>query len=200
MSEQSTLAHPVFQPRPGIQGISTAYLAACLAERTVVVESGCWEWDRHTNGAGYGMIDLQHWDWFQTTVAVHRTVYRLCVEPIPAGLCVLHRCDNPSCCRPDHLFVGTNLDNIADKMAKGRQARGDKLRQHEFVKGEAVKTSRMTAEKVMELRHRKATGEPTKTLAREFGISITQAGYIIRGESWAHLPFGESLDLLLGKE
>lgn len=84
---------------------------------------GCWEWTGNRSGgtrtAPYGR--------FQRTVngklqivRAHRYAYEITYGPIPDGLRVLHRCDNPPCCRPDHLFLGTDLDNALDKKAKGR--------------------------------------------------------------------------------
>ncbi len=190
MSDQATAARSSFQPRPGIQGLATAYLCTCLEDRITVIETGCWEQSGTDNGKGYGFVDLKHWpEWPERCVQLHRLVYRLCVGPIPDGLCVLHRCDNPPCCRPDHLFLGTDLDNTADKVAKGRQASGESVRvNHEHLKGEVVKTSRATAESVMEIRRREAAGESQVDLASEFGLSDTQVSSIVRGKSWAHLP------------
>jgi len=75
----------------------------------------CWPWTHGKTLAGYG----------QTTVngekrLAHRLAWELAVGPIPAGLCILHRCDNPPCCNPAHLFLGTKKDNAADAIAKGR--------------------------------------------------------------------------------
>jgi hypothetical protein len=190
MSEQTTSTRPVFQPRPGIQGLATAYLCACLAERVVIVESGCWEQAGGDNGRGYGFIDLKHWaEWPERIVQLHRLAYRLCVGPIPDGLCVLHRCDNPPCCRPDHLFLGTNLDNIEDKIGKGRQAKGSAVRaNHDHLKGEAVVTSHFTADQIMEMRQREAAGEHPATIAADFGTAPDYVVAVARGDCWTHLP------------
>lgn len=192
MAEQETIApQPHFQPRPGIQGLATAYLAAQLSVKAVVTESGCWEWTGADTSKGYGFIDLKNWEWPERVVLVHRLVYRLCVGPVPKGLCVLHRCDNPPCINPTHLFLGDNLDNIADKMAKGR---------HRSPVGEEHGNSRMTAEAVMRLRSRAAKGQSAASLAHEFHISETSVRDIIKGRTWRHLPPDPVLDLLLGRE
>lgn len=184
---ETTVIRPSFQPR--VRGTAAAYLAWQLSGNVVITESGCWEWQGTNNGRGYGHIDLRHWEWPERAPQVHRVAYMLCVGPIPDGMNVLHRCDNPPCCCPDHLFLGTTLDNIADKINKGRQAKGKKVRKnHEHLKGEVVVTARMTAEKVMELRRREAAGESFKSLADAFGLSETHVGYIVRGKAWAHLP------------
>lgn len=72
---------------------------------------GCWLWTANTRPNGYGLFG---------SVGAHRVAYELCVGPIPSGMYVCHRCDNPACVRPDHLFVGTQLDNMRDMVTKGR--------------------------------------------------------------------------------
>lgn len=91
-------------------------------DRTVRTPTGCLEWTgkRHK---GYGVTTFGR----NSTVFTHRKVWMLTFGAIPAGLCVLHRCDNPPCCNPDHLFLGTALDNARDRTAKGRGG-GEKFR------------------------------------------------------------------------
>lgn len=76
---------------------------------------GCWEYYGPCTDRDYGMIDYQGRKQF-----VHRVVYRLMKGKIPEGLLVLHTCDNPKCCNPDHLFIGTHKDNTQDMIKKGR--------------------------------------------------------------------------------
>lgn len=82
---------------------------------------GCWEWRASVATNGYGQV------WTDTSagrggkkMAAHRCAWLLTHGELPAGLCVLHRCDNPLCVRPDHLFLGTLSDNTQDMLAKGR--------------------------------------------------------------------------------
>ncbi len=81
-------------------------------------ESGCLPWVGNKHSFGYGQI----WDRTRALfpLSAHRLAWEFAYGPIPKGMHVLHRCDNPHCVNPDHLFLGTNLDNIADKTAKGR--------------------------------------------------------------------------------
>jgi len=107
--------------------------------------------------------------------------YRRHVGPIPTGYLVCHHCDNPSCVRPSHLFVGTPADNTADMVAKGR-ARGASH------KGEAHPGRRLTDELVREIRDRYAAGGVTqKALAEDYGVVKSTVGMIVRGETWKHL-------------
>ena len=84
--------------------------------RLNVTSSGCWEWTGAPNGVfGYGRIRFNG-----RRVLTHRLAWELSYGSVPGGLFVLHHCDNPPCCKPEHLFLGDNFDNMADKVAKGR--------------------------------------------------------------------------------
>lgn len=84
------------------------------------IEEGCWEWKRATNSMGYGVLTVNY-----RTAYAHRLAWEMENGPIPDGALVLHRCDNPRCVRPDHLFLGTHADNMADMTAKGRHRYGE---------------------------------------------------------------------------
>lgn len=80
------------------------------------IDTPCWEYDGYRNEKGYGRSQRR-----QLRGYVHRLVWEAIFGPIPEDLCVLHRCDNPPCYRPDHLFLGTRQDNSADMVRKGRK-------------------------------------------------------------------------------
>lgn len=138
-----------------------------------VTENGCWEWNGTRDRKGYGNIS-------STTITpagnylhprVHRVSWEIFVGPLAAGDIVCHKCDNPPCINPDHLFLGTALDNRRDAAMKNRTTNGE--RHH---------MARLTDEQVAEVRRRHAAGgESIKSLAREYGVSDTGLGYIIRG-------------------
>jgi hypothetical protein len=102
--------------------------------------------------------------------------------PIPEGLVICHRCDNPSCVNPAHLFLGTHADNVADKMRKGRH----RTNPH---KGEDHRSAKLTQEQVLEVRRRFAVGGISKAaLGREYGVTQTTIDHIILRATWRHLP------------
>jgi hypothetical protein len=85
--------------------------------------SGCWIWLGSIGGGGYGEVtDIPY-----RRVYVHRLAWERSGQDIPNDLCLLHKCDVPACCNPSHLFLGTRTDNMADKVRKGRQTRGEEL-------------------------------------------------------------------------
>lgn len=139
-------------------------------------KTGCWEWTGARKTAkgkpAYGTIRCGH-----ITTPVHRVAYEMLVGPIPPGMFVCHTCDNTICVRPDHWFLGTNRDNMADRRAKGR-----------YQIGSEHPTSKLTEADVIYMRQvREGTGMTYERLGRMFGISRTQARCVIRGVWWRHL-------------
>ena len=141
------------------------------------LDTPCLIWTASIDRHGYGLF----WAWGRT-VRAHRVSYELHVGPIPPcdgphGTCVLHRCDVRACVNPDHLFLGTNADNMADKIAKGRMR---------VPRGEAHGRSKLLRSEVDEIRRRYALGEATqKELAIHFGLSQPHVHNIIHFKSWA---------------
>lgn len=143
-------------------------------ERFVIRNAeGCWGWRGAVDKAGYASL---------SPFRAHRLSYELFKGPIPEGLSVLHHCDNPPCTNPDHLFVGTHADNMADATAKGRL-----LGRPNRPRGEAVKNSKLTEEKVRELRRLAAAGWRTVDLAARYGISEDAVWLVKAGKRWAHV-------------
>lgn len=112
-----------------------------LAEYSEVnTDSGCREWVRHTNADGYGMLWLNG-----GAERTHRAAWLAEHGAIPVGMHVLHRCDNRKCINIAHLFLGTNADNVADKVSKNRQGRPN-------IKGEQMGLAKLTDAKVRLIR------------------------------------------------
>lgn len=168
---------------PGQQGLT-------LEERfwSKVDRSGdCWIWTASRLRRGYGQFGLYK----RRMWKAHRVAWELTYGDIPPGLCVCHRCDNPPCVRPDHLFLGTFRDNNADCKRKARTARGDRNgariypeRLHR-TRGENHAMAKLTHADVTELRLLRQRGFTQKALAARFGISQTQVFRIVHGTRWA---------------
>lgn len=150
-----------------------------FAEKYETGEGGCWEWAGARNNDGYGTF----WNGERypgkdgkrggpVMILAHRWAYANLVDPIPAGLCVLHRCDNPGCVNPEHLFLGTQADNVADCAAKGRrnQARPNRPRVYK----------KLSAQIHAAIRERARCGERRSDLAREYGVSWQMVDTIVR--------------------
>lgn len=139
-------------------------------ERLAVNERGCWEWMGSRNEKGYGCVGLR-----SEVYAAHRAAYAMFVEPI-GDLHVLHRCDNPPCCNPEHLFIGTNMDNVADKVAKGRAVAAPPR----F--GEEHPGAKISDRDLDEIIARRAAGERCKSIAAAFGIRSDYVSRLTRGK------------------
>ena len=131
--------------------------------------SECWPWTGPRTNGGYGT--------FRGTTA-HRAVYERTVGPLLPGQVVMHTCDNPSCCNPEHLRAGTQQENIADMQDKGR--RGDC---RNF--GENHGRMKLSDSDVRCIRLLRACGAVQQRLADAFGVAQTQISRVIRGESRA---------------
>jgi len=154
----------------------------------------CWYWKRCLTPNGYGRFTFAQ-KWFMATRVAFRFTYG--ADPYPCY--VLHRCDNPLCCNPDHLFLGTHADNMSDGAKKNRFASGDKngqrthpetnwVRSHpETTRGENNGRSKLTADDVRLIRTLWSNGTTSTDLARMFGITDSCAWNAATRRSWKHL-------------
>lgn len=155
----------------------------------------CWVWTASVNKKGYGQISQLK----AGLRLAHRVSWAVHVGQIPDGLSVLHKCDRPSCVRPDHLFLGTKADNNRDKVAKGRHAksghpgfkRGDAhwaRAQPELVcRGEDVGNAKATEADVRKIREMAANGVRQNFIAEKLGLSRSLVSRVITGKTWAHV-------------
>jgi DNA-binding transcriptional regulator YiaG len=140
-----------------------------LSSYVVDDATGCWNWTLQKDRKGYGRIGVGG-----SPQGAHRLSYELHCGAIPEGEHVLHRCDNPACINPEHLFTGTNAENMADRNAKGRQQRGSKHGKAKLVESDVLAI-------------RAATGMPRNALAKQYGISVSTIKAIRAGRHWAHI-------------
>lgn len=148
----------------------------------------CWVWTGALTKFGYGHTSgLPYGE--KRPLLTHRVSWLLTHGDIPDGMCVLHRCDNPPCVRPDHLFLGSKKDNTQDMIDKGRGRAGAQPWNSRTL-GERNAHAKLTASQVVEMRKRAAAGEHYRDLADAYGISVSNANTIIIGNSWRHVwPF-----------
>lgn len=141
----------------------------------------CWEWNG-SKRSGYGrMIVGSRSDGTRRSVSAHRVSYELLYGEIPEGMEVCHKCDNPCCVNPNHLFVGTRQDNIDDRERKGRNI--------VFV-GEEQGRSKLTKKAVKDARWERAyKGTTYQALADKYGVSKKTMQNAIKGITWKCVPY-----------
>jgi len=139
---------------------------------------GCWVWQYAINNTGYGIFSEST----GKCVLSHRMAWKLTHGDIPSGLFVCHHCDNPKCVRPDHLFLGTCLDNSRDMVAKGRSYwRG----------GGGNPNAKLSESEVVEIRNEFKTARKYGffiTMARRYGVCRNSIRNVIYGDTWASHP------------
>jgi hypothetical protein len=136
--------------------------------------SGCAEWNGKLDNEGYARVLWRGKRW-----TVHRLVFHLTSGKEIGENHVLHKCDNPKCCNIDHLWLGTQQDNMRDCVLKGRNS-----------KGENKPSAKLSMIQVDEIRARRATGESTASISKLFPVSLRQIQSILSGEYW---KMGQSL-------
>jgi hypothetical protein len=134
----------------------------------------CWLWKPSSKSGDYGRIRTQG---AGPKIKAHRLSWEMHFGPIPAGLEVLHTCDNPPCVRPEHLFVGTHGDNMRDKVQKNRQARGAQMG-----------LTKLSPDIVRAIRKRLGEGASQSQVAREFHVTPPCIRAIVIGATWKHVP------------
>lgn len=135
-------------------------------------DGGCWMWIGTKVNKGYGVIGYRG-----KAIGAHRMSYIIHHGEIPDGMILLHSCDNPSCVNPDHLRLGTRAENCADKVAKGRQNRG-----------ETNSNAKVTETDVIEMRRLYANGSTCAELAEKYSLSGVGVWQIVTGRNWKHIP------------
>ena len=137
-------------------------------------DSGCWLWQRTTNGRGYGNMRAGS----RGVVRSHRIAYEVFVGPIPDGMVVCHKCDQPLCCNPEHLFADTQANNMRDAVKKGRMY---------SPRGSSNPASRLTKESVVDIRRLLQEGQQVKDVAAQYGVSPKTISAIKVRRTWTWL-------------
>jgi hypothetical protein len=139
-----------------------------IKARCTVSPTDCWEWGGALFENGYGAVKRN-----QKQYRVHRFVWALVDGHIPDGMLVLHKCDNRKCCNPDHLFLGTQLDNIHDMKRKGR----DRFKRDT--------TTKLTGADAVDILQRREVSNTE--MARKYGVSQSLISKIRSGRLWSHV-------------
>ncbi len=138
-----------------------------IKSRVFVDDNGCWIWEGALLRGGYGGINVS-----KKSHQVHRYMWELVNGEIPKGMLVCHKCDNPPCCNPSHLFLGSHKTNAEDKVSKNRQSRGESNK------------SKLTLEEVKKIKEMLESGVSHRGIAAEFGVGKTAITYINTGRCW----------------
>ena len=145
-------------------------------------EDECWEWAGYIGAQGYGALTYQNKSW-----RAHRLAYILTYGELPEmggyhGACVLHKCDNRACVNPNHLFVGTQADNLKDMRAKNRQVLATNL------KGSKNKASKLKEEDIPIIMKMRAEGFSLSRIGNKFNVDKVCIGFVVNGKTWKHVP------------
>jgi hypothetical protein len=138
-------------------------------------KTGCWEWQKYLNRCGYGQISYRG-----NHARAHRISWIVFKGDIPEGLCVLHKCDNPKCINPDHLFLGTRKDNNDDMRLKGR-------RNDVGAPGIRARHAKFNDEQILNIRTYENTWKNCEILGKQFDVSPNTIYRILKRETWKHL-------------
>ena len=140
-----------------------------------IAEEGCWPWRGRIEHTGYGVFSTSEGE-NKRPRGAHRMMWQFAHKRrVPDGLFVCHRCDNPPCVRPNHLFLGTAADNVADMMAKGRARH-------------VPRPWKLNESQVREIRQLWRSGRYTQRLLAEmFLVHSTTIHYVVKGQRWAHV-------------
>lgn len=146
-------------------------------------DSLCWEWIAGRYPFGYGMFWING-----STVGAHRVSWEITYGEIPDGMLICHKCDNPCCVNPSHLFLGTYRDNTKDMITKGRGR--DEWRYEDYLRGEKCSWSKLTKEEVLEIRRsyiKGKRGHGIRILSKKYGVAMYTIYEVVNNITWKHI-------------
>jgi len=174
--------HPQFTP-----AFIARFWTKVNKDGPLVLDTPCWLWTGHRPHGKYGRVFIK-----KCPLLTHRVSYELTFGSLPAKKHVLHRCDNPPCVRPDHLFLGTALDNAKDRMRKGRGRVYDfssELKPPKPPHGDYTTHAKVKTEDIPVIRRRYAEESiTTEQLGRIYGVTHNAISNIIKRRTWRHIP------------
>jgi hypothetical protein len=141
-------------------------------EKKVIKKDGCWDWNGCVDKDGYPLMPSG----YHKQSRAHRVSYEIFLGKIPKGKLVCHRCDNPICTNPDHLFIGDHRENQVDSINKGRAAVGIKQPK-----------SKLKENDINEIKYKLSLGVTGRRIAKEYGVAPSQISNIKNGISWKHV-------------
>lgn len=145
-------------------------------------DADCWIWLGASDKDGYGVFTIGT---AKGTSRAHRMAWELTKGPIPKGLQVLHTCDQPACVRPDHLWLGTHLQNHQDKARKGRSTLGRKKPADSIKYGDESYNHRLSSTAVQDIRKNYVPRKtPLRFFADKYGVSISTIHWVVSGSTW----------------
>ena len=136
------------------------------------MSKGCWNWSGKKHSSGYGMLYANGKKYY-----AHRVSYVIHIGDPVDDMHVLHKCDNPVCTNPKHLFLGTHKDNMLDRDRKGRCAKGEGK----------PKSSKLSNKDVLEIRRLWSSGFKQQAIADAFGVKQPQISDIVNRKKWRHI-------------
>lgn len=150
-------------------------------------ETGCHEWIAAKNKNGYGLTAYKG-----KSIQAHRLAWTIKFGEIPSGMFVCHKCDNPSCCNPDHLFIGSAYDNCQDMISKGRAfyqkqsvIRGFENTKRSRTNPDGSSNSKLKIKDVIQIKKRLLEGEPHSSIAKSYAVSKSTITSINTGNRWS---------------
>lgn len=142
--------------------------------RSITIKNGCWEFESEMNIQTYPSIEIGK----RKSGSIHRVSYEIHKGEIPKGMVVRHLCHNSRCCRPSHLEIGTQKQNIQDSVVEDRQAKGSKNG-----------NSKLQENHVVEIKKMMKLGFSNLEISEKFNVSSVQINNIRRGKQWKQIPW-----------
>lgn len=152
--------------------MDSKYLDSFYSKINIGSDDECWEWAAYTDNDGYGRFSYYH-QGKEVCKGAHRISYELRKGPIPKGMCICHKCNNPSCCNPDHLYAGTQKDNWKDMVDSGTAT---------LVKDPSKNPkAKLSWEDVEQIRN---SNDTQVNLGKKYGVSQANISAILLNKSW----------------